>query len=119
MKQAADNRSIKLSYMPFFVKAISLALMQYPVLNASVNSDCTEVTYKARHNIGLAMDTSIGLVVPNIKDVQQLQIFDIAREMTRLVTAGMNGTLVPKDVTGGTFSLSNIGSVRITTWFLN
>lgn len=111
LKEAAEKRSIKLSYMPFFLKAASLALNQYPILNASVNADCSELTYKARHNIGMALDSPNGLVVPNIKDVQSLQLFDIAREMDRIITAGRNGTLGPKDITGGTFTLSNIGSI--------
>ncbi|XP_034239863.1 lipoamide acyltransferase component of branched-chain alpha-keto acid dehydrogenase complex, mitochondrial isoform X2 [Thrips palmi] len=111
LKEAAEKRSIKLTYMPFFLKAASLALNHFPILNASVNADCTELTYKARHNIGMAFDTANGLIVPNIKDVQSLQLFDIAREMERIIAAGRNGTLAPKDITGGTFSLSNIGSI--------
>ncbi|KAJ1525856.1 hypothetical protein ONE63_009050 [Megalurothrips usitatus] len=111
MKKSAETRSIKLTYMPFFLKAVSLALTEFPMLNASVNSECTEVTYKARHNIGFAMDTTNGLIVPNIKDVQSLKIFDIAQESNRIIEAGRNGTLAPKDITGGTFSLSNIGSI--------
>ncbi|KAK3927737.1 Lipoamide acyltransferase component of branched-chain alpha-keto acid dehydrogenase complex, mitochondrial [Frankliniella fusca] len=111
LKQPAEKRSIKLTYMPFFIKAISLALSHFPILNSSVNNECTEVTYKARHNIGFALDTSNGLVVPNIKDVQSLQLFDIAAETNRLIEAGRTGSLLPKDVTGGTFSLSNIGSI--------
>ncbi|XP_052121484.1 lipoamide acyltransferase component of branched-chain alpha-keto acid dehydrogenase complex, mitochondrial isoform X1 [Frankliniella occidentalis] len=111
MKPAVEKHDIKLTYMPFFLKAISLALYHFPILNASVNSECTEVIYKSRHNIGFAMDTSNGLVVPNIKDVQSLRLLDIASETNRLIEAGKTGTLLPKDVTGGTFSLSNIGSI--------
>lgn len=111
MKKVAEKHAIKLSFMPFFMKAVSLALSQFPVLNASVNENCTEIIYKSRHNIGLALDTVNGLVVPNIKDVQSLQLFDVAKEVQRLIEAGRSGTLAPADLSGGTFSLSNIGSV--------
>lgn len=66
---------------------------------------------RASHNIGVAMDTNQGLIVPNIKNVQSLSILDIAQELNRLLEAGNKGTLGSKDLTGGTFTLSNIGSV--------
>merc|ERR1711973_218206 len=69
------------------------------------------VTYKASHNIGLAMDSPMGLLVPNIKSVQQLSVFEIASELIRLHHVGLAGKLSTKDLTGGTFSLSNIGSI--------
>ncbi len=64
------EQQIKFSYMPLMIKAISLALNHYPILNAHVNNECTEITYKSDHNIGIAMDTPLGLVVPNVKSVQ-------------------------------------------------
>ena len=69
---------------------------------------------KASHNIGLAMDTKDGLLVPNIKNVQQLSINQIANELNRLQHLGKEGKLLPDDFSGGTFSLSNIGAVRKT-----
>ena len=59
--------------MPVIIKALSLALRHYPALNTTVNQDCTVVTEKADHNIGVAMDTSEGLVVPNVKQVQVMK----------------------------------------------
>jgi len=105
------EHGIKLSFMPFFIKAASMALTQYPVLNSSVDEACENITYKASHNIGLAMDTNQGLIVPNIKHVQSLSVLDIAQELARLLEAGNKGTLGSKDLTGGTFTLSNIGSI--------
>ena len=67
------EQGIKFSYMPVIIKALSMALDHYPVLNATVNQDCTVVTEKADHNIGVAMDTSEGLVVPNVKQVQVMK----------------------------------------------
>ncbi|KAI1891930.1 hypothetical protein AGOR_G00148780 [Albula goreensis] len=111
LKDMAEARGVKLSYMPFFIKAASLGLLHFPILNASVDENCQNITYKAAHNIGLAMDTAQGLIVPNMKNVQMLSIFDIAVELNRLQTMGATGQLGTTDLTGGTFTLSNIGSI--------
>ncbi|KAL4634868.1 lipoamide acyltransferase component of branched-chain alpha-keto acid dehydrogenase complex, mitochondrial [Arapaima gigas] len=111
LKELAESRGVKLSYMPFFIKAASLGLLQFPILNASVDEGCQNITYKAAHNIGLAMDTTQGLLVPNVKNVQVLSVFDIAVELNRLQALGVSGQLGTADLTGGTFTLSNIGSI--------
>ncbi|XP_069497686.1 lipoamide acyltransferase component of branched-chain alpha-keto acid dehydrogenase complex, mitochondrial [Ambystoma mexicanum] len=111
LKPVAETRGIKLSFMPFFLKAASLGLLHYPVLNASVDENCQNITYKAAHNIGIAMDTQGGLLVPNVKHVQVCSIFEIAAEINRLQTLGSSGQLGTKDLTGGTFTLSNIGTI--------
>lgn len=69
------------------------------------------VLLQAAHNIGLAMDTNQGLLVPNVKNVQMLSVFEIAVELNRLQTLGAAGQMGTTDLTGGTFTLSNIGSV--------
>ncbi|XP_065576579.1 lipoamide acyltransferase component of branched-chain alpha-keto acid dehydrogenase complex, mitochondrial-like [Artemia franciscana] len=107
---AVKDKGIRLSYMPFFIKAASLALRHYPLLNSSLDEPCENITYKAAHNIGLAMDTPNGLVVPNVKHVQALSVLDVAQELSRLIDAGLRGALKQSDLTGGTFTLSNIGS---------
>jgi len=111
LKDACLARGIKLSYMPFIIKACSMGLMHFPILNSSLNTQAETITYKASHNIGLAMDTPMGLLVPNIKGVQQLSVFEIAVELSRLHTLGLSGKLSTQDLSGGTFSLSNIGSI--------
>ncbi len=111
LRPIAEARGVKLSYMPFILKAISLALKSYPVLNSSVNADVSKIIYKASHNLGVAMDTPQGLIVPNIKDVQVLTIFEIAQELNRLQRLGKEGRLGKDDLTGGTFTLSNIGVI--------
>ncbi|XP_027014941.2 lipoamide acyltransferase component of branched-chain alpha-keto acid dehydrogenase complex, mitochondrial isoform X2 [Tachysurus fulvidraco] len=111
LKDVVEPRGVKLSYMPFFIKAASLALHHFPILNASVDEACQNITYKAAHNIGLAMDTPQGLLVPNIKNVQMLSLFEIATELNRLQALGVTGQLGTTDLTGGTFTLSNIGSI--------
>jgi 2-oxoisovalerate dehydrogenase E2 component (dihydrolipoyl transacylase) len=111
LKSEAASRGIRLSYMPFIIKATSLALAQYPQLNATVSSDVTEMIYHYNHNIGIAMDTPKGLIVPVIKAVQEKSIFDIALELATLQEAAINGTIKESQLSGGSFSLSNIGSI--------
>ncbi|XP_054162038.1 lipoamide acyltransferase component of branched-chain alpha-keto acid dehydrogenase complex, mitochondrial-like [Oppia nitens] len=111
IKQMAKDRSISLSYMPFFIKATSMALNEFPILNSSVDDKCENITYKANHNIGIAMDTKQGLVVPNVKNVENLTILEIAEELNRLQELGTNNQLSTEDLSKGTFSLSNIGSI--------
>ena len=103
--------TIKLSYMPFLIKACSLALSEYPQLNAHVNADCSVLTHRAAHNIGIAVDTPRGLLVPNIKNVQALSVADIAAELQRISSLAAHGKLGRSDLQGGTFTLSNIGSI--------
>ncbi|KAE8610841.1 hypothetical protein XENTR_v10012259 [Xenopus tropicalis] len=111
LKPLAESRGVRLSFMPFFLKAASLGLMQFPILNSSVDENCQNITYKAAHNIGIAMDTHQGLIVPNVKNVQVRSIFEIAAELNRLQSLGSTGQLGAGDLTGGTFTLSNIGSI--------
>lgn len=74
----------KLSYMPILLKATSLALQKFPQLNATINSDATELTQYSDHNIGVAMDSPKGLIVPVIRGVQKKSIFELAAEMAGL-----------------------------------
>ena len=111
MKRISQNTGVKLTFMPFFIKAASLALMKYPQLNSHVGDNCEFLTIKASHNIGVAMDTHNGLIVPNIKNVQQLSVLEIACELNRLQNLGNRGQLGLNDLSDGTFTLSNIGSI--------
>lgn len=97
--------------MPFFIKATSNAILKYPILNSRFNESYTSVIYKKSHNIGVAMDTKIGLAVPVIKNVQNLSILEIARELNRLMIAGKDGIFSNEDLADGTFSISNIGVI--------
>ncbi len=104
-----ENKSIKLSMMPLFIKALSVALKDFPLLNARVSECGEKVHYFSHHNIGFAVDSPSGLVVPNIKAVETLSIEDIAVEFNRIVTAARAGKLAPKELSGGTITISNIG----------
>ncbi|KAJ1846806.1 hypothetical protein LPJ73_004426 [Coemansia sp. RSA 2703] len=104
----------KMSFMPFFIKAASLALKKYPIFNARVLMEAgaaPQLEYRAAHNIGVAMDTPGGLIVPNIKNVQHKSLEQIACELRGLVERGKAGTLTNGDLRGGTFTLSNVGMI--------
>lgn len=111
LKPLAEARGVKLSYMPFIIKAASLALKQFPELNAGVSADGTEWTVKGSHNIGVAIDSPRGLIVPNIKGCQERSLFDIAHELNRLIALAQAGKLGNEDLSGGTFTFSNIGAI--------
>ena len=104
----------KVTFLPFVVKAVSLALNEFPLLNARVDTSDPakpKLVMRAKHNIGIAMDTPNGLIVPNIKDVANQSIFDIAAEISRLSALGKEGKLTPSDLNGGTITVSNIGNI--------
>lgn len=114
-KLASDKRDpTKITFLPFVVKAVSQALTEFPILNSKVDTtDPTKpkLVMRAKHNIGIAMDTPNGLIVPNIKDVASRSIFDIAAEIVRLSALGQAGKLTPADLSGGTITVSNIGNI--------
>ncbi|KAI5466393.1 2-oxoacid dehydrogenases acyltransferase-domain-containing protein [Mariannaea sp. PMI_226] len=113
--QSATGQPTKLSYLPFIIKAVSLALYQYPMLNARVDTDPQSgkpcLVHRSQHNIGIAMDTPRGLMVPVIKNVSSLNIVSIAAELNRLQAAALEGKLLPSDLTGGTITVSNVGNI--------
>jgi len=111
LKNTYVTDDLKITMMPLFIKALSLAIKEFPIINSSPNEDLTELTYRANHNIGLAVDGKTGLLVPNIKNVEQLGILDVAREVTRLVDAARSGKINPADLKGGTITISNIGAI--------
>ena len=106
-----EKEGIKITYLPIMIKAASAALNEYPTLNSYVSKDESTQTIKSAHNIGLAMDTPRGLLVPNVKNCEQRSILDIAYEINRLQALGTANKLGEEELTGGTFTLSNIGSI--------
>ena len=102
---------LRLSYVPFVLKAASLALLKYPRLNCSVDGEREILLFRASHNLSVAMDTPLGLTVPVVHRVQDLSIVQIADELARLSELGQRGKLTKEDLQGGTLSLSNIGSI--------
>jgi 2-oxoisovalerate dehydrogenase E2 component (dihydrolipoyl transacylase) len=111
LKQIYAKQDIKLTMMPFFMKAMSLAIKEYPLVNSQVNEDCTELTYFNDHNIGMAVDSKVGLLVPNIKQVQTKSILDLANDIMRLTNDARSGRVASDDLKGGTITISNIGAI--------
>lgn len=111
LKEVYAKQDIKLTMMPFFMKAISLALKEFPVINSQVNEDCSELTYYNDHNIGMAVDSKVGLLVPNVKQVQTKSILDLANDITRLTNDARSGRVPSSDLKGGTITISNIGAI--------
>lgn len=111
VKDLLKDKGVFLTLMPFFVKAASRALKHCPELNAWLNEDEQTLRILDNHNIGIAMDTPEGLVVPNIKNVQNLSVLEIARELNRLQELGRKSSIPLGDLADTTFSLSNIGVI--------
>ncbi|KAI0135513.1 2-oxoacid dehydrogenases acyltransferase-domain-containing protein [Daldinia grandis] len=114
-KSATDGQLLKLTYLPFIVKAVSITLHQYPILNARVDVDPEtskpRLVHRSQHNIGVAMDTPSGLIVPVIKNAGAKSILSIAAELSRLQSLAAAGKLSPQDLSGGTITVSNIGNI--------
>lgn len=102
---------IKLTLLPFLLKATSLALVRHPRLNSIASPDFRSYRPNGSHNIGVAIDTPLGLAVPNVKNVQTLSVVGVAHQLAELRAKAAAGKLAPVDVTGGTFTLSNMGSI--------
>lgn len=115
-KVAADKGVEKLTLMPFLVKAASRSLLEYPELNSGSvdrprNVSSADRPISGAHNIGIAVDSPTGLIVPTIKNCQTKSVLDIAQELNRLIDLARHGRLGKGDLSGGTFSLSNIGAI--------
>ncbi|EFO22596.1 hypothetical protein LOAG_05887 [Loa loa] len=111
LKKFEVTHSVRMSFMPIIIKAVSLALKKFPKLNAVMDKNVENVICKASHNISIAMDTPEGLVVPNIKHCEQLTLWEIAAELNRLQEAGSKMQIDPEDLKDGTFTLSNVGMI--------
>ncbi|KAG4185537.1 hypothetical protein ERO13_A09G237700v2 [Gossypium hirsutum] len=102
---------LKFTFLPVLIKSLSMALSKYPMVNSCFNEESVEVILRGSHNIGIAMATPNGLVVPNIKNVQSLSILEITKELSRLQQLSLDNKLSPADISGGTITLSNIGAI--------
>ena len=102
---------MKLSYLPFIMKAVVAALQEFPQLNASLDEENGEIVRKHYYNLGMAVATEAGLTVPVVKDVDRRTVMEVAAEVNRLAAAARDGKLTTDDVRGGTFSITNIGSL--------
>ncbi|UYG05818.1 dihydrolipoyllysine-residue acetyltransferase [Halomonas sp. LR3S48] len=110
LKPIAEAQQARLTLMPFFMKALALAVREEPILNARLNPEVTEIHYLPSVNVGMAVDSRSGLIVPNVKHVEQRSVLDVAREIQRLTADAREGRVAQEDLKGGTISISNIGA---------
>jgi 2-oxoglutarate dehydrogenase E2 component (dihydrolipoamide succinyltransferase) len=106
-ERVEQEQGVKLTFMPFFVKAACIALRQFPVVNAQIDAD--SIVYKHYVNMGIAVASEAGLVVPVIRDADQKGIIGISREIADVATRARAGKLAIDDLTGGTFTITNGG----------
>jgi pyruvate dehydrogenase E2 component (dihydrolipoamide acetyltransferase) len=111
LKPVAEERGVKLTYLPFIVKASVAALKKHPYLNASLDHERGEIVLKRYYNIGIATATEQGLLVPVIKGADRLSILEIAREIERLASAAREGKIALEDLQGGTFTITSLGAM--------
>jgi len=110
-KPEAERQEIKLTFMPFLMKACVGALQQMPEFNSSLSADRESLLYKRYFNIGVAVDTPNGLTVPVIREVDRKSIFTLARELAEVSERAREGKLAPADLQGGCFSISSLGGI--------
>jgi 2-oxoglutarate dehydrogenase E2 component (dihydrolipoamide succinyltransferase) len=108
--QFLEREGVKLSFLPFFAKATIDCLKAHPRLNASIDTDAGEVTYHGSENLGVAVDTERGLLVPVIKDAGDLSIAGLSRKIADLAARTRDNKVSPDELSGGTFTLTNTGS---------
>ncbi len=109
-EQFLAREGVKLSYLPFFAKAAVDTLKTYPSLNASIDTEAGEITYHGAENLGVAVDTERGLLVPVIKEAGDLSIAGLARKIADLAARTRDNKVSPDELSGGTFTLTNTGS---------
>ncbi|HZW69203.1 MAG TPA: dihydrolipoamide acetyltransferase family protein [Pseudogracilibacillus sp.] len=109
-KDAALEQGIKLTYLPYVVKALISASKKYPILNAAVDDEAEEIVYKHYYNIGIAADTDQGLLVPVVKDADRKSIFEISKNINELADKARNGKLTAEEMKGASNTITNIGS---------
>ncbi|AGK52913.1 dihydrolipoamide acetyltransferase family protein [Bacillus sp. 1NLA3E] len=109
-KEVAAQKGIKLTFLPYVVKALTSALREFPALNTSLDDAVGEIVHKHYYNIGIAADTEKGLLVPVVKDADRKSIFNISNEINELATKARDGKLAPDEMKGASCTISNIGS---------
>ena len=110
-KGSAEKRGVRLTFLPFIIKAIVPALKEFPYVNSSLDEKSGSIIIKKYYNIGIATDTEQGLVVPVVKDVDSKDIFELAGEIEKLSDKARRGQLALDDVRGSTFTITNVGAI--------
>lgn len=109
LKPAAEKDGVKLTYLPFFVKACVAALKRHPTLNSAFDEETQEIVVRRAFHIGIASATEQGLIVPVVRDADRKSILDVAREIARLSEDTKTGKVKPQDLGGSTFTITSLG----------
>lgn len=110
-KPDAERAGVRVTFLPLIIKAVVSCLKKHPYLNSSLDDAKEEIVLKGSYNIGIALDTPDGLMVPVIKNADQLNVFQLAREIERLAAAGRERKLKLEELKDGTFTISNVGFI--------
>lgn len=111
VEDVLKTTGVKLTFLPYIAKAIIVALKEFPILAAKYDELTSEIVYPTTINLGIAVDTIAGLMVPVIKDSQNLTIIDLAKEISRLAHAAREKTIKSNEMSGGSFTITNYGSI--------
>ncbi|AWX70494.1 dihydrolipoamide acetyltransferase [Mycoplasmopsis anatis] len=106
-----EKENIKLTFLPYIVKAVAIALKEFPKFAAKYNEKESTLEYPGSVNVGIAVDTEAGLMVPVINDANRLSILEVASEISRLASAARKRTIKPQEMKGAGFTITNYGSV--------
>jgi len=110
-KAIAAERGVKLTYMPFIMKAVASGLAKHPELNGKLDEASQELVHYGYVNLGIATDTPQGLIVPVIRNVQSKGLLELGRELSELAERTRGGKVAPEDLRGGTFTITNAGNI--------
>ncbi|MGB7631029.1 MAG: dihydrolipoamide acetyltransferase family protein [Candidatus Deferrimicrobium sp.] len=111
MREIGEREGVRITILPFIMKAVAGALRRHPALNASLDEDREQIVLKKKIDVGMAVDAEGGLVVPVVRNADAKSVIELAREIERLSAAAREGTLVIGDLAGSTFTISSVGSI--------
>ncbi|GAB7009914.1 dihydrolipoamide acetyltransferase family protein [Halorubrum trueperi] len=111
LKPTAEERGVSLTYMPFVMKAIVAGLKQYPYLNSELREEEEEIVLKGSYNLGIAVATDAGLMVPVVENVDEKGLFELAAEVRNLAARARDRKIKPAEMKGGTFTITNFGAI--------
>jgi pyruvate dehydrogenase E2 component (dihydrolipoamide acetyltransferase) len=109
LKPQAEAQGVKLTFLPFIVKAVVAALKKHPVLNSALDEATNELVYRRYYHVGIAAQTDQGLMVPVLRDADRRSLIDVAKEIERLGNGARDGGLSKEDLTGSTFTITSLG----------
>jgi len=111
LKPRAEEQGIRLTYMPFIMKAVVAALKEYPEMNAVIDDENEEIVYRDYYNIGVATATDVGLMVPVVEDADRKENLQLSSQMNELVQKARERSISPDELRGSTFTITNVGGI--------